>query len=126
MKERKKEAIENYINAYNNFDVEGMIKDLHDEVVFQNVSNGEVDLTTEGIELFQVQANSAKSFFSERKQSIEAWTFEGDCVKIEISYFGILAIDLPNGMKSGDTLQLAGHSAFQFEGEKIVRIVDES
>ena len=126
MKERKKEAIENYIKAYNNFDVEAMIKDLHDNVVFQNVSNGEVDLTTEGIELFQVQANSAKSFFSERKQSIEAWTFEGDCVKIEISYFGILAIDLPNGMKSGDTLQLAGHSEFQFEGEKIVRIVDES
>ncbi|WP_257791729.1 hypothetical protein [Pontibacter actiniarum] len=31
----KQQVIENYIRAYNAFDVEGMVKDLHQEVVFE-------------------------------------------------------------------------------------------
>ena len=49
MKEQQKRVIENYIKSYNDFDINGMTKDLTDNVVFENVSNGNVDLRTKGI-----------------------------------------------------------------------------
>ena len=62
--EARQKAIENYISTYNNFDVENMSKDLDENVVFRNISNGEVNLTTKGIEEFRNQAEQAKKLFS--------------------------------------------------------------
>ena len=126
MKEFQKQTIENYIEAYNVFDIVGMIKDLHIDIVFENVTNEEVDLTTKGLEEFKAQAEKAKQFFIERKQMIESWKFEGDKVTIDISYEGILAIDLPNGAMAGDTLALNGQSEFMFQNHKIISIKDKS
>ena len=126
MKDKQKGIIENYIHAYNNFDIEGMTKDLHDQLHFQNIANGEVDLSTEGLEQFRAQAEAAKTYFKERQQSIKSWDFQGPLVKIEIHYEGILAIDLQDGVNAGDTLEQNGVSEFEFEGDKIIRIVDRS
>ena len=126
MDDNYKRIIESYIRSYNTFDVEGMIRDLHEAVVFENISNGRVELTTTGIEEFRKQAESAKDYFSERQQSIQSWNFEGNVVTIAIDYQAILAIDLPNGMKPGDTLQLKGQSVFEFKDRKIVKIQDKS
>ncbi|AAM03841.1 hypothetical protein [Methanosarcina acetivorans] len=38
--------IENYIDAYNNPYIGKMISDMHHGIKFENVSNGEIDLTT--------------------------------------------------------------------------------
>ena len=124
--EKQQALIEAYIQAYNQFDVEGMTQNLHDQVVFQNVSQGEVDMNLEGKEAFQTQAEAAKAYFSERKQTITSWDFQDNQVTIDIDYVAILAMDFPNGMKAGDTLQMKGQSAFVFEGEKIIRITDKS
>ncbi|MEM9723500.1 MAG: nuclear transport factor 2 family protein, partial [Bacteroidota bacterium] len=105
MKERHQELIESYIHAYNHFDVEGMIRMLDDQVVFENISNGEVTLQTVGINAFQEQAESAKSYFSKRQQTISTWKFEQEKVTVEIDYEAVLAMDFPNGMKAGDTLK---------------------
>jgi len=126
MKDKQKAIIENYIHAYNNFDIAGMTKDLHDQLHFQNIANGEVDLTTEDLEQFTAQAEAAKIYFKERKQSIKSWDFQGPLVKVDIYHEGVLAIDIQDGVKAGDTLELNGQSEFEFEGEKIVRIVDRS
>lgn len=122
----KQTAIENYIAAYNNFDVEAMLNDLHRNVRFKNVSNGEVTLTTKGIAEFREQAERAKSFFSQREQRITAINFQDDRATAEISYRGILAVDLPNGLKSGGVLELAGKSIFRFADDKIIEIEDIS
>ncbi len=42
MNELQKSIVENYLNSYNDFDIDGMTKDLTDNVVFENVSNGKV------------------------------------------------------------------------------------
>lgn len=118
--------ISDYVAAYNAFDVDGMLTHLHQEVRFQNISGGEVNLTTEGIREFAAQAESAKVYFKERRQTITAWSAEGDKVTIDIDYFGLLAIDLPNGMQAGDTLELQGQSVFEFSEGKIVGITDLS
>ena len=126
MKEEQKTAVEDYIKAYNNFDIEGMKGHLHQDIIFENITNGEVDLRTNGIAEFSVQAEKAKAYFTERKQTIEGWNFLGDKVVIEIDYEGILAIDLPNGAEKGDTLALKGQSEFKFDEGKIISIKDMS
>ena len=126
MEESQKKIIENYIKAYNAFDIDAMIKNLHKDVVFENITNGEIDLSTNGLEEFKVQAEKAKQYFTSRTQTIESWDFQDDKVTIDINYEGILAIDLPNGAMKGDTLALTGQSEFSFQDGKIISITDRS
>ncbi len=126
MRNEQKRMIENYVNSYNNFDIEGMIQDLDQDIIFENYTGDTLDLKIEGLDGFIKQAESATSFFKERQQTITSWQFDNDLVRITIDYEGILAVDLPNGMKSGDTLQLKGVSEFTFKGNKINSIKDKS
>lgn len=122
----KEEIIKNYIKAYNSFDTEGMIKDLHKDVYFKNSAGGEVNLEIIGLEAFKVQTELAKSFFTERKQTIKQLVIQGDKGEVSIDYEGKLAIDLPNGLKIGDWLRLEGKSIFYFVGNQIIGIEDIS
>ena len=126
MKNKQKKRIENYIKSYNDFEIVNMAKDLHEEIVFENISNEKVDLSTEGIEEFKKQAETAKQYFNQRTQTIEFWEFNDNLVTIKIDYKAILNIDLPNGLKKGDTFELKGESQFEFNNDKIIRIRDKS
>ena len=126
MNHQHKEMIEGYINAYNDFDLSGMTENLDSNVVFENISNEKVDLRTEGIEEFKKQAESAKNYFRQRKQTIESWNFNDLIVSVNIDYKAILAVDLPNGLKAGDTLEMKGLSEFEFKNGRIKRISDKS
>lgn len=53
IEELEKSMIENYVNSYKRFDLEGMLKDLSDHVIFENFCNGIVDRRTEGIDAFK-------------------------------------------------------------------------
>ncbi|WP_298896961.1 nuclear transport factor 2 family protein [uncultured Psychroserpens sp.] len=126
MKAKQKDIVKNYVASYNNFDVDGMIKDCHHDVIFENTSNGVVDLRTEGLKAFKVQAESAKQYFKERTQTITSWMHKNTTVTIDIDYKAILALDLPNGLKAGDSLELKGQSEFEFLDGKIKKITDKS
>lgn len=123
---KMKEIIEKYISAYNSFDIEGMIAPLHEEIEFRNSSSGSVDVETKGIEKFREIAEQSKSLFSYRCQTIVGYSFEDDKAQVEIDYEGILAKDLPNGMKAGDRIHMKGRSVFAFRDEKVAVIEDYS
>ena len=118
--------ISNYVKAYNNFDVEDMLKNLAPSVKFQNISNGDVDMELDGIEAFRSQVEQATKLFERREQVIRSFKHTGNKTEIAIDYNAILAADLPNGLKKGDELNLKGHSIFTFDGDKIVGIMDIS
>ncbi|MET3503563.1 hypothetical protein ABIC45_005200 [Mucilaginibacter rubeus] len=118
--------ISNYVKAYNNFDVEDMLKNLAPSVKFQNISNGDVDMELDGIAAFRSQAEQATKLFERREQIIRSFKHTGNKTEIDIDYNAILAADLPNGLKKGDELNLKGHSIFTFDGDKIVGIIDIS
>jgi ketosteroid isomerase-like protein len=124
--EQKLVIIQSYIEAYNNFDVEGMTEDLHENIVFKNIANQEVNLTTVGKAEFKNQANQAKQLFKSRKQTITSTIVNEDSFEIMIDYQGVIAIDLPNGMKENDEIKLVGKSIFSFENDKIIAITDIS
>lgn len=124
--QQKQFMVENYIKAYNAFDVDGMMTNLHENVSFKNISNGQTTLALEGSEAFREQATQALAFFTTREQRIMQIQVKEAQVTVEIDYQGVLAQDLPNGPKAGETLQLNGQSVFCFEADKIVEIQDIS
>ncbi|MFI8714690.1 nuclear transport factor 2 family protein [Brevibacillus brevis] len=124
--EEVKGIIENYVQAYNSFDVEGMARLLHTDIVFRNDSNGELNTKTKGIEAFRELAEKSAKIFSSRRQTIIACLVMDDKAEVQIDYEGTLAIDLPNGLKAGDTLQLKGKSIFMIKEGKVSLIEDYS
>ena len=121
-----KQLVTDYIKAYNRFDVAGMVANLHDEVVFRNISGGEVNLTTTGKESFRQQAEQAKQYFSQREQRVTNWKVSDNQIEVLIEYTAVAAIAFPNGLQPGDTLRMQGKSVFQIENGKIISIEDIS
>ncbi|SDX84432.1 nuclear transport factor 2 family protein [Hymenobacter psychrophilus] len=121
-----KKLVTDYIEAYNTFDIDGMLRHLHEDVVFRNISGGEINLTTTGKENFRQQAEQAKQYFSQREQRVTEWQIADNRVEVLIAYSAVAAMDFPNGLNAGDTLQLQGRSVFQFADSRIISIDDIS
>lgn len=115
-----------YIDAYNRFDIDAMLAVLHDNVVFRNFSNGKLTHETRGLAQFRAQAQTAAAMFSHRQQTVISAHETGTGIIVSIRYAGTLSQDLPNGMTSGETIELDGQSEFQFKDGKIVFIADRS
>lgn len=122
----RKTIIEEYISAYNALDVERMLSFVHQEVEFQNISGGEVNAVANGIEELRKMAEQSRQLFSSRHQSIISIEDQGELVTVAIKFKAVLAADLPNGMKAGDSLTLEGKSIFEFKDGKLWRIKDYS
>jgi len=125
MKDRE-DIIKTYLEGYNGFDVSKMTTNFSEKIVFENIQNGEITMTLNGLEEFKAQAETAKAYFSERQQKIKSFRREGEKSEIEIEYSGVLAIDFPNGLKKGDEIKLNGKSVFEFRNGKIIRLTDIS
>ncbi len=121
-----KKIIENYIEAYNTFDIERMLQDMHENVRFENISDGEVNMVTNGIDELRNQAKKAIQLFRKREQKVLDMKFDDDRAEIHIDYKGILAVDLPDGLKAGDKIELKGKSVFTFRDNKIIELKDLS
>ena len=118
--------IPSYIEAYNNFDVTKMMADFSDKIILENILNGEGTLTLQGFAAFNAQAEVAKTYFFESKQTIESFKQQAEKSEFEIVHFGVLAIDFSNGMKQGQEMKLKRKSIFEFKDDKIIRLTDIS
>lgn len=125
MKDRE-QIIKSYVDGYNKFDVEKMLADFDDQIVFENIQSGDVTMSLIGLEDFRKQAEQATAYFAERTQTIRLIEHSVDESTVTIDYHAVLAVDFPNGMKKGEELTLQGRSVFKFVGEKIIRLTDIS
>ncbi|WP_316802925.1 nuclear transport factor 2 family protein [Pedobacter nototheniae] len=126
MKDIHIQIIENYISAYNSFDISAMLKDLDEEIVFENITNDTTDLTLKGLDAFKNQAEQAALFFTEREQKITAFEAFELTTKVNINYNATLAQDLQS-LKKGANIKLKGQSIFYFNKEnRIIKIQDIS
>ncbi|MBL0913291.1 MAG: nuclear transport factor 2 family protein [Bacteroidia bacterium] len=124
--QKREEIIREYVNAYNRFDTEGMLRHMDENILFTNISGGITDLELRGREAFREQALKAAGIFSERSQEILSMEHHPDHSEVQIAYRGVLAADLPNGMKKGDEMLLQGRSVFRFSGDSITALTDIS
>lgn len=125
MKDREL-IINNYIDGYNEFDIDKMTSDLDDTIIFENIHGGETNLVITGLEAFKEQAEKAATFFSERTQTISSIQHSEKTTEIEIDYNATLRMDLENGMKKGLEINTKGLSIFEFQDGKVVRLTDKS
>jgi hypothetical protein len=119
-------VIQKYIDAYNAFDVDGMLTLLSPDVRFENWSGVHLTAEAYGIDEFRQLAEQSKTIFSEREQRITAIKQSVESVIVSIAYRGQLDVDIPDGPRAGTVLTLNGESEFAFQGRLISKIVDRS
>lgn len=118
--------IEQYIAAYNQFDIEGMLALLSDTVIFENYSGGELNLSIKGKDQFRDTAEQSAKLFTYRSQKITDRTLGEEQVIVKIDYHAILAVDLSDSHKAGDELRLSGKTIFRFSNGRLSYIADYS
>jgi len=124
--DEKRALIARYIDAYNSFDIERIMEVVHSDIEFVNFSGEEVTASASGWSEFRSLAEQSKRLFASRKQTITKFEHGGEGALVEIIFTGVLAEDLPNGMKAGETLRLTGRSELEFRDGKICRLYDYS
>lgn len=118
--------IHRYLDAYNHFDVDGMLRTLHPEIAFNNMVSGKITASTYGIEAFRGLAEQSITLFSRREQRITAVDVRADGATVSLDFHAVLAMDLPNDLKQGQELRLTGSSEFHFRDGLVDRLSDVS
>ncbi|MGE7139290.1 nuclear transport factor 2 family protein [Luteibacter sp. NPDC031894] len=127
MIDRDRQAlIEAYIDAYNRFDIDGMLATLSDDVRFEHHSGGELGVATDGKGDFEKLARVGAAMFAARRQSIVAVEAVGDTLVATIDFHGEVAEDIPEGPRAGTVIEMRGRSEFDFSGGRICRVVDKA
>ena len=122
----KEKLIQRFVQAYNDFDIDGMVALMHPDCMFRNVSGGEVSASATGVQQFRELAERSQELFSSRHQTITAYHHHGETMSVEVDYEGVLREDIPNGLKAGETVKLKGKSDFQFRDGLIHSLTDSS
>ncbi len=121
-----KVILDQYIKAYNEFDVDKMVKNIHPDIEFKNIANGEINVHIQGIKTFKKQVEDSTKLLKKREMKITEQTIDGDMVKNKIDFKAVLNVDIPDGPKSGELVKLEGESVFKFKNGKIIYIEDIS
>lgn len=118
--------IDQYLQAYNNFNIDGMVKHLHPNVEFKNITGDEVNVYIQGLETLKMQAQDSTKLFKKREMKITKQTINGDVIINKIDFKAVFNIDIPNGPQSGELIKFKNESVFKFKGDKIISIADIS
>lgn len=120
------DIISRYIQSYNDRDIEGMLDCVTEDVIFENISNASQSMRLEGREqMGEVARLSGNAFSYRRQRMINLIIGEGKAAA-EIEFEGKAAVDLPNGVRAGETVKIRGASFFEFRGRLLSRIADYS
>lgn len=120
------DIINRYIQSYNDRDIEGMLDCVTEDVIFENISNASQSMRLEGRDqMGEVARLSGHAFSYRRQRMINLIIGEGKA-SAEIEFEGKAAVDLPNGVRAGETVKIRGASFFEFRGRLLSRIADYS
>ncbi|MEL6781952.1 MAG: nuclear transport factor 2 family protein [Pseudomonadota bacterium] len=120
------DIITRYVANYNARDVDAMLDCVAEDVVFENISNTGQSMRLEGKAAMRQVAELSGNAFSYRRQRIINLVIGAEKASAEIEFEGKAAVDLPNGVRAGETIRLKGASFFEFKGGKLSRIADYS
>jgi hypothetical protein len=107
-------------------DIDCMFLALHPRLVFKNISDGNINLVTNGLFEFKAQARMAIRYFREYNQTVKELIIIDNHAEAIINLDVLLPADPPNGKKAGERLVLEGKSIFKFEDGLIIQIEHHS
>ncbi len=117
--------IDQYLAAYNRFDVDAMLSVLTTDVRFEHYTGETLTTATEGLDALRKLAEQSKSLFSTREQRVTALQIpDAQTAVAQIAYRGQLAVDVPEGPTAGTVIEVQGSSTFSFREGRICKIVD--
>ena len=76
--------IKNYIEGYNQFNIDKMVYAFDDNIIFENIQNDKTNMSLNGIVEFRLQAEQAIAYFSKREQKIKSFNHTEKTTEIEI------------------------------------------
>lgn len=120
------DLINRYLEAYNAFDIDGMLATLSPGIRFENYSGDAMTASSTGVDEFRTLAEHAKQIFAEREQRIVELDSRDGAVVATIAWRGTLADGIPDGPPAGTVLEMQGTSEFGFDGALIAKIIDRS
>jgi hypothetical protein len=121
-----RQLIDRYLAAYNAKDVDAMLVTMHREVVFENYMAGNLSVRTLGVDELRHLAESSRHLFSARRQTVTDYReFEGTAY-VNVFFEGTFGIDLPNGIRAGQSMALHGRSEFRERDGLLIYIADHS
>lgn len=120
------ETVRLYLAAYNDRDIPGMLSQVTEDVVFENISNTGQSMRLEGREMMRHVAELAGNAFSWRHQELVNILIHDRKAAAEVRFEGQAAINLPNGTRAGEIVRVSGASFFEFRDGLICRIADYS
>ena len=126
LNKEKEQLINKYIEAYNTKDVDGMLKYIHEDVVFKNFSQGVLMIEMFGKTSLLELATQTKNLFETRTQTVKSITHNDGMTRVDIHFDAVFGMDLQNGIKKGDTVSLDGYSEFEFKDGLLSLIADYS
>ena len=118
------EIIQNYIEAYNDRDIERMLTFVTEDVVFENISNTGQSMRFEGRQAMAEVVRLSGNAFSYRRQKLIKLILDGNLASAEVKFEAKAAVDLQTGAKAGDMIKLRGASFFEFRDGLHCRIAD--
>ncbi|MDJ0921016.1 MAG: nuclear transport factor 2 family protein [Henriciella sp.] len=120
------DTINRYISSYNDRDIEGMLDCVTEDVIFENISNAGQSMKLVGRAQMGEVAELSGNAFSYRRQRLINLVIGTGKAAAEIEFEGKAAVDLPNGVRAGETIKIRGASFFEFRGRLLSRIADYS
>jgi steroid delta-isomerase-like uncharacterized protein len=121
-----KRLIEQYIEAYNSFDIDGMLALMHPDIVFRNFSGAALTVETSGIDGLRDLAEKSRQLFATRRQTPVTYEYSDDTSTVEIIFKAVPAVDFPGGPRAGSTMKIRGKSVFVFRDGRILSLSDYS
>lgn len=118
--------VERYVDCYNQVDIEGMLECVTDDIMFENISNAGQSMQLHGKDALRQVAEAGAEAFTYRRQSLTGLICSEDSAAAEVRFQGIAAIDLPNGTREGQSIEIQGASFFEARDGLLCRIADYS
>lgn len=120
------EIIRRYIDAYNARDMDTMLACVTEDVVFENISNTGKSLRLDGKLMMRQVAEVSGNAFAYRRQRLISLVTGENKAAAEIEFEARAAVNLPSGIKAGETVRVRGASFFEFRDGLLSRIADYS
>ena len=119
-----KEIVQKYINAYNKFDIDGMISLMHIDCTFEMIHDNKITLKTYGKSDFRQLCILSKNNYKYRKQIIESFKEENNKVEVNLYFKATLAIDIPDLGKKDEKISFETKTIFELKNNAIYKITN--
>jgi ketosteroid isomerase-like protein len=114
--------IQQYFDAFNRFDVGGMLNLLDDKFKFYLFQNEVLNMEMKGKKQFRELAEPSRDYLSSREQIIISAREVKQGIEVTTSYTAMFAVDLPHNQKAGESTTRESKTIFSLKNGNILEM----